>query len=34
MATVLEEFPTEEKRSGVRFSWAKGLHAEKKTPWF
>jgi hypothetical protein len=27
MATVLEEYTTEEKRSVVRFLWAKGLNA-------
>jgi hypothetical protein len=28
MATVLEEFATEEQRSLVRFLWAKGLNAK------
>jgi hypothetical protein len=27
MATVLEEYHTEEQSSGVRFLWAKGLNA-------
>jgi transposase-like protein len=28
MATVLEEYATEEQRSAVRFLWAKGLNAK------
>jgi hypothetical protein len=28
MATVLEEYTTEEQRSVVRFLWAKGLNAK------
>jgi hypothetical protein len=28
MATVLEEYNTEEQHSVVRFSWAKGLNAK------
>jgi hypothetical protein len=28
MATVLEEYITEEQRSGLRFLWAKGLNAK------
>jgi hypothetical protein len=28
MATVLEEYPTEEQSSVVRFLWAKDIHKE------